>query len=70
MAKQEQAIEAELKETQEEIADFQLEKLKKTNELFMAVVLDIEKVQNLVSVDNDNRVRIFCHQRLQKYQEL
>ena len=47
MAKQEAAIEATLRETQEEIKDFQLEKLKKLNELDMSIVLEIEKIQNL-----------------------
>jgi hypothetical protein len=41
MAKKETEIENSLKETMDEIRDFQLEKLKKLNELEMAVVLDI-----------------------------
>ena len=47
MAKKENEIENSLKETMDEIKDFQLEKLKKLNELEMAVVLDIQKIQNL-----------------------
>ena len=56
MAKQEKQIEETLKETQDEIRDFQLEKLKKLNELHMGVVLDVEKIQNLINIDNDKRV--------------
>ena len=70
MAKQEKQIEETLKETQDEIRDFQLEKLKKLNELHMGVVLDVEKIQNLINIDNDKRVQDYCEMRMARYEEL
>lgn len=64
MAKQETAIEAMLKETQEEIKDFQLEKLKKMNELEMCIVLEIEKIQNLgIEYDREKRFKQYCEHK-------
>lgn len=36
----------------------------------MAVVLDIEKIQNLVSIDKDEKIRHYCALRQQKCAEL
>lgn len=61
MAKKETEIENSLKETMDEIRDFQLEKLKKLNELEMAVVLDIQKIQNLT--DSQRRFKLWTDRR-------
>lgn len=68
MAKQETEIEGTLKETQEEIRDFQLEKLKKLNELDMSIVLEIEKVQNLEY--NTDKFRHFCDMKEPEWHNL
>ena len=68
MAKKETEIENSLKETMDEIRDFQLEKLKKLNELEMAVVLDIQKIQNLT--DSKNRFKQWSDRRQQKFNQL
>jgi len=40
-------IKAELEETEEEIQDFQSEKMSKLNQLQMSVVLKVKQIQNL-----------------------
>lgn len=48
---QERAIKAELEETEEQIQDFESEKMSTLNELRMAVCLKMKQIQNLTPTD-------------------
>lgn len=70
---QERAIKAELEETEEQIQDFESEKMSTLNELRMAVCLKMKQVQNLVPTE---RVEEFkaqheaeCRAKIQRLHE-
>jgi hypothetical protein len=48
LEKQEERISLDLEETEEEIHDFQKEKMTKLNQLDVSVVLKIKQIQNLI----------------------
>lgn len=51
LEKQEERISLELEETEEEIHDFQKEKMTKLNQLDVSVVLKIKQIQNLLQLN-------------------
>ena len=51
LEKQEERISMELEETEEEIHDFQKEKMTKLNQLDVSVVLKIKQIQNLIQLN-------------------
>ena len=54
LEKQEERISTELDETEEEIQDFQKEKMTKLNQLDVSVVLKIKQIQNLLQLNPNN----------------
>jgi flagellar capping protein FliD len=48
MENKQETIDKELNETEEQIKDFQKEKMAKLNQLHVAVVLKVKQIQNLM----------------------
>jgi len=64
---QEKKINDQLTETEEEIADFQKEKMAKLNQLDMSVVLKVKQIQNLV--EDEGKVARWCQMRQEWLEE-
>lgn len=47
MENKQKNIDADLKDTEEQISDFQREKMAKLNQLHVAIVLKVKQIQNL-----------------------
>ncbi len=52
MENKQENIDKELSETEEQIKDFQKEKMAKLNQLHVAVVLKVKQIQNLMEDSN------------------